>query len=92
MWRAYTGVVHCVFDQISNLQNCFTTPNKNLVGEGALRLITPVAKSLYRSIFKKRRPLGFGVSSRPALPISYLGERTASGFTGSAQMPKKTLP
>ncbi len=26
--RAYTGVIHCVsvFDQISNLQNCFSTP------------------------------------------------------------------
>ncbi len=26
--------IHCVFDQIPNLQNCFTTPNKNLGGEG----------------------------------------------------------
>jgi hypothetical protein len=25
MWRAFTGVLHCVFDQILNLQNCFTT-------------------------------------------------------------------
>jgi hypothetical protein len=29
------GVIHYVFDQIQNLQNCFTTPNKNLGGEGA---------------------------------------------------------
>jgi len=29
VWRANTGV-HCVFDQILNLQNCFTTFNKNL--------------------------------------------------------------
>ncbi len=35
VWRASTGVIHCVFDQIPNLQNCFTTPNKNLRGEGA---------------------------------------------------------
>ncbi len=35
MWRAYTGVIHCAFDQIPNLQNCFTAPNKNLGGEGA---------------------------------------------------------
>jgi hypothetical protein len=28
MWRAYTGVIHYVFDQIPNLQNFFTTPNK----------------------------------------------------------------
>jgi hypothetical protein len=33
--RAYTGVIHCVFDQIPNLQNCFITANKNLGGEGA---------------------------------------------------------
>jgi hypothetical protein len=32
--RAYTGVIDCVFDQIPNLQHCFTTPNKNLGGEG----------------------------------------------------------
>ncbi len=25
-----TGVIQCVFDQIQNLQNCFTAPNKNL--------------------------------------------------------------
>ncbi len=30
VWRAYTGVIHCVFDQTLNVQNCFTTPNKNL--------------------------------------------------------------
>jgi hypothetical protein len=35
MWRAYTGVIHCVFDQIPNLQICFTTPKQNLGGEGA---------------------------------------------------------
>ncbi len=35
VWRSYTGVIHCVFDQILNLKNCFTTPNKNLGGEGA---------------------------------------------------------
>jgi hypothetical protein len=35
VWRASTGVIHCVFDQIPNLQNCFTAPNKNLGGEGA---------------------------------------------------------
>ncbi len=35
VWRPYTGVIHCVFDQIPNLQNCFTTTNKKLEGEGA---------------------------------------------------------
>ncbi len=34
MWRASTGVIHCIFDQIPNLQNGLTTPNKNLGGEG----------------------------------------------------------
>jgi hypothetical protein len=35
-WRTYKGVIYCIFDQIPNPQNCFTTPNKNLGGEGAL--------------------------------------------------------
>jgi hypothetical protein len=26
LWRTYTGVMHCIFDQIPNLQNCCTTP------------------------------------------------------------------
>jgi hypothetical protein len=26
----YRSYIRCVFDQIPNLQNCFTTPNKNL--------------------------------------------------------------
>jgi hypothetical protein len=35
-WRPYSaGVKHSVSDQIQNLQNCYTTPNKNLGGEGA---------------------------------------------------------
>jgi hypothetical protein len=60
MWRAYTGVIiHCVFDQIPNLQNCFTTQNKTWEGRGPQ---TPAPKSLYWSIFKKSRHLGIGVS------------------------------
>jgi hypothetical protein len=47
--------------QISNLQHCFTTPNKNLGEEEASDRLTPAAKSLYRTILKKRRHLGFGV-------------------------------
>jgi hypothetical protein len=27
VWGVYTGVIHCVFDQIVNLKNCFSTPN-----------------------------------------------------------------
>ncbi len=34
VWIASTGVVLWVFDQIQNLQSWFTTPNKNLDGEG----------------------------------------------------------
>ncbi len=34
MQRAYAGAIHCVFDQIPNLQNCFTTPNKTQEGMG----------------------------------------------------------
>ncbi len=61
MWRASTGVIHCVFDQIPNLQNCFTTPNRNLGGQGPQtdKHLPPNPSSLYRSIFKKRRPLRF---------------------------------
>jgi hypothetical protein len=58
MWRAYTGVIHFVFDQIPNLKNCFATPNKPR-RRGGLRHRPP--KSVYWSIFKKRRHLGFGV-------------------------------
>jgi hypothetical protein len=29
------SIFYSVFGQIPNLQNCFTTPNKNLGGEGA---------------------------------------------------------
>jgi hypothetical protein len=64
MWSASTGVIHCVFDQIPNLQNRFTTLNKNLGGEGASDRYTPAAQSLYRLVFKKRLPLGFGVFNR----------------------------
>ncbi len=28
VWRASTRLIHCVFDQIQNKQNCFTTPSK----------------------------------------------------------------
>jgi hypothetical protein len=35
VWRTYSGVIHCVFGQILNLQNCFTNRNKNQEGEGA---------------------------------------------------------
>jgi hypothetical protein len=51
MWRAYAEVIHCVFDQIPNLQNCITTPNKNLGGEGASDRLTAVAK--YRTFTGK---------------------------------------
>ncbi len=40
MWRAYTVVNQCVFDQIPNLQNCFTLQTKHRRG-GGLRLLSP---------------------------------------------------
>jgi hypothetical protein len=40
MWRTYTRVIHCVFYQIPNLQNCFTTPNKTKEGS-VLRHLPP---------------------------------------------------
>ncbi len=49
VWRVNTGYVrYTVYDQIPNLQNCFTTANKNLEGEGASDRLTLVAKSLYK--------------------------------------------
>ncbi len=58
MWRAYSGVIHSVIYQIPNLQNCFTTPDIKPWGGGGLIQITPAARSLYRSIFKKSRHIG----------------------------------
>jgi hypothetical protein len=43
--------VYLSFDQIPNLHNGFTTPNKNLGGEGASDRKHLPRKSLYRSIF-----------------------------------------
>ncbi len=58
MWSASTGVIHCVFNVIPNLQNCFITSNKKLGGEGASDKYTLATKSFYRLIFKKSRYLG----------------------------------
>jgi hypothetical protein len=49
-----------VFDQIPNLQNCFTTPNKNLGGDGASDKHLPPS-TFTSQFFKKSRHLGFGV-------------------------------
>ncbi len=46
-WYFRPSFVNFVFDQILNLQNSFTTPNR-----------PPAVKSLYMTIFKKSRPLG----------------------------------
>jgi hypothetical protein len=35
----HTGVIHCAFDQIPNLQNCFTNPNQKSRRGGGLRQI-----------------------------------------------------
>jgi hypothetical protein len=47
--RAYTGVIHCVFDQIPNLQNYFTTQ------------INTCRQVTFQVKFKKSRFLGFGI-------------------------------
>jgi hypothetical protein len=36
MWRAYSGAIHWIIDQIPNLRNCFATPKKDLGGVVAL--------------------------------------------------------
>jgi hypothetical protein len=76
---SYIGVIHCVFDQIPNLQNCFATPKKNLGEERASDRKTPAAKSLYRSIFKKGRHLGLE-------PISYLVHGSGYGIATSTRL------
>ncbi len=53
MWRASTGVIHCVFDQIPNLKNCFTTPNKNLGGGGTSDRTTPPLSSFKSQFLRK---------------------------------------
>jgi hypothetical protein len=60
--RTYTGVINYVFDQIPNLQNFFTIPNKILGGRGP-----QTDKHLPPSIFtgqflrEKSQHLWFGV-------------------------------
>jgi hypothetical protein len=50
-WRPYSaGVYLSLTDLSQNLQNCFSTPNKNLGGEGDSDRKTTAAKSLYRSM------------------------------------------
>jgi hypothetical protein len=58
VWRAYTGVIHRVFGQILNLQNCFTTPNKNLGGDRGPQTDKHLPPSTFTD---QSRHLGFGV-------------------------------
>jgi hypothetical protein len=62
VWRAITGSINCICDQILNLQNCFTTPNKNLGGEGP-QTDKHLLPSTFtgQSIVKESRHLGFDV-------------------------------
>jgi hypothetical protein len=52
VWRASTGVLDCAFDQIPDLQNCFTIPYKNPGGEGA-QTDKHLPPNPFTSIFKK---------------------------------------
>ncbi len=54
MCRAYTGVIHCVFDQIPKL---LYHPKQNLGGD----IGSQTDKHLPPSTFQKSRHLGFGV-------------------------------
>jgi hypothetical protein len=51
--RASTGVIHCILDQIPNLQNCFTNPKQKPRRGGGLYMTDK-----HLSIFKKSRHLG----------------------------------
>jgi hypothetical protein len=60
VWRASTGVIHFVTDQISNLQYKIALPppqTKTYEGRAPQtgKQKTSATKSLYRSIFKKRQ-------------------------------------
>jgi hypothetical protein len=52
------GVIHCVFDKILSLQNCFTTSNTPRRG-GGLRQINTCRQVPLLVNFKKSRHLGF---------------------------------
>jgi hypothetical protein len=54
VWKAYTGVIHCVLDKIPNLQNCVTTV-------GGLKQTNTCRQVPVQVIFKKSLHLGFGV-------------------------------
>jgi hypothetical protein len=60
VWRANTGIIHCVFDQIPNQLNCFTTPNKNL-GRGPQTDKHLPPSTFTGHFFKKSPHLGFVV-------------------------------
>jgi len=57
LWRASTGVIHAFSEPTKLLYRPKQKPRRG----GASDRQTPAAKSLFKSIFKKRRPLGFGV-------------------------------
>jgi hypothetical protein len=58
VWRAYTGAIHCVFDQIRNLQNCFTTPKQKPRRGGGLRQLNTCRQVPLQVYFKKSQHLG----------------------------------
>jgi hypothetical protein len=61
VWRLYTGVLHCVFDQILNLQIALPVyhPKQKPRRVGDHRQINPCRQfPLQVNLFKKRRHLG----------------------------------
>jgi hypothetical protein len=80
VWRAYTGVIHFVFDQISKLQNCFTTQNKNLGGKGGLRQINtcrqvPLLINCFTALNKNLGEEGRGpLTDKHLPPITFTGQ------------------
>jgi hypothetical protein len=47
-----TGLLHSIWDQIQCLQNCLTSPDKSLGGEGGLRKMNSCRKVLSQVTFK----------------------------------------
>ncbi len=69
MWRAYKGIIHCAFDQISNLKNCFAVPTKTKEGRG-LRQINTCRQVPLLVNFLEKPTFRIGVNKlfRPWLP------------------------
>jgi hypothetical protein len=61
VWRAYKGIIHCVFDQIPNLQNCFPTPKQKARRRGGFRQINTCRQVPLQVNFSEKPTFMIGV-------------------------------